>query len=60
MTGLFTAAPEPMSLWAMLGGGLLVLMVRFMPGGLFGSSSPIVRGSLWVFRKITGKGGAAA
>ena len=41
-------------------GGLLVLMVRFMPGGLFGSSSPIVRGSLWVFRKITGKGGAAA
>lgn len=41
-------------------GGLLVLMVRFMPGGLFGSSSPIVRGTLWVFRKVTGKGGAAA
>ena len=26
MTGLFGAAPEPMSLWAMLGGGLLAFV----------------------------------
>ena len=26
MTSLFGAAPEPMSLWAMLGGGLLALL----------------------------------
>ena len=30
MTGLFGAAPEPMSLWAMLGGGLLGCL---LPGG---------------------------
>lgn len=41
-------------------GGLLVLMVRFMPGGLIGNNSPIVKGCVYLFRKITKKGGQAA
>ena len=41
-------------------GGLLVLMVRFMPGGLIGNNSPIVKGCVCLFRKITKKGGQAA
>lgn len=41
-------------------GSLLVLMVRFMPSGLLGSNSPLVRGAQACCRKITGKGGEPA
>ena len=41
-------------------GALLVLMVRFMPGGLIGNNSPIVKGCVYLFQKITKKGGQAA
>ena len=41
-------------------GGLLVLMVRFMPGGLIGNNSPIVNGCKLLAGKVMKKGGSAA
>ena len=41
-------------------GDLLVLMVRFMPGGLIGNNSPIVKGCQLLLGKVVRKGGKAA
>lgn len=41
-------------------GGLLVLMVRFMPNGLIGNNSPIAAGGKMVLQKIAGRRSDAA